>query len=565
MSNTNEISVRVTGLSKMFKLYARPVDMFRELVTGKPKYKPFWALKDISFEVHRGQVVGIMGRNGAGKSTLLKIVTGKLDATEGSVAVKGRISSILELGTGFNAEYSGRENIYLGGLMVGLTREEILGKMDWIIKFSELEDFIDQPFKTYSTGMQARLTFSTAVCVDPDILIVDEALSVGDARFQRKSFGKIEEFRNAGRTILLVSHDTNTISTFCNHAILLENGKVFEQGEPQHISKVYYSMLFPSKPAASTSDEVADSQDMEIEITLDNSKFVPELGYAWQTDLSAFSIRGDSEEHPEQSKFVLYENDTPLRPPHTPHSQIREFGRGAFSHWGKILLFSTPDHSDPRSNGREYCLRHKALLKKAEIEKSLVSHEHRTRDSIRRRALQILGLGELLEGDTSRQLRMGNKKAEILDFGILDDQDARTTNLVSGAQYAFFLRAVFFEDVDRIVVGFLVRSLKGVDLFGTTTALLENPVPPQRAGDILEVGLDVTMWLTNGIYFLTTSIGSPDTEAEGIYDIRYDGLQFMVGQRQGIFTTSVVDLEPKISTKTLANAAPAEKPGYDPR
>jgi ABC-type polysaccharide/polyol phosphate transport system ATPase subunit len=561
MSDTSEISVRVSGLSKMFKLYARPADMFWELLTGKAKYKPFWALKDISFEVYRGQVVGIMGRNGAGKSTLLKIITGKLDATEGSVQVKGRISSILELGTGFNAEYSGRENIYLGGLMVGLTREEILSKMDWIIRFSELENFIDQPFKTYSSGMQARLTFSTAVCVDPDILIVDEALSVGDARFQRKSFGKIEEFRNAGRTILLVSHDTNTISTFCNHAILLESGKVFEQGEPQHISKVYYSMLFPSKPTLSTSDEVPDDQDTEIEITLDNSKFVPEIGYAWQVALSAFSIRGDSAEHPEQSKFVLCENDTPLRPPHAPHSQIREFGRGAFSHWDKTLLFSTPDHSDPRSNGREYCLRHKALLKKAEIEKSLVSHEHRTRDSIRRRALQILGLGELLEGDTSRQLRMGNKKAEILDFGILDDQDARTTNLVSGAHYAFFLRAVFFEDTERVGAGFLVRSLKGVDMFGTTTSLQKKPLLPQRVGDILEVTLNVTMSLTNGVYFLTFSIGNQNPVADETYDIRYDGLQFSVSQKQDIFTTSVVDLDPRINTKTLANAAPAQKLG----
>jgi len=244
MTNQPDAAIHVANLSKEFKVYSHPSDMAREIITGRPRHKSFWALQDISLDVQRGEVVGLLGRNGAGKSTLLKIISGTLDKTSGEVQTNGRISSILELGTGFSGEYTGRENIYLGGLMVGLSREEIKAKEDWIIEFSELRDFIDQPFKTYSSGMQARLTFSTAACVDPDILIVDEALSVGDARFNRKSFAKIEEFRKAGRTILLVTHNVNAVTGFCTRAVILEKGRIFDEGDPRRISIVYFDMMF---------------------------------------------------------------------------------------------------------------------------------------------------------------------------------------------------------------------------------------------------------------------------------------------------------------------------------
>jgi ABC-type polysaccharide/polyol phosphate transport system ATPase subunit len=269
MSKSSEIAIHVANLSKEFKIYSHPSDMFLEILSGKPHHKPFWALRDISFDVYRGQVVGLIGRNGAGKSTLLKIITGTLDKTSGEVETHGRISSILELGTGFSGEYTGRENIYLGGLMVGLSREEIKEKEDWIIEFSELQDFIDQPFKTYSTGMQARLTFSTAVCIDPDILIVDEILAVGDVRFARKSFGKIQEFRDAGNTILLVSHDSNTINSICDYAILLENGKIVEIGEPKAVTKTYWKMMFVDQDDISDQDGVPD-QTSKIESNTPN-------------------------------------------------------------------------------------------------------------------------------------------------------------------------------------------------------------------------------------------------------------------------------------------------------
>jgi ABC-type polysaccharide/polyol phosphate transport system ATPase subunit len=568
MNGADGIAIRVSSLSKMFKIYARPADMFWELCTGKPRYKPFWALKNVSLEVGRGQVVGIMGRNGAGKSTLLKIITGTLDYTAGGVAVQGRVSSILELGTGFHSEYSGRENIYLGGLMVGLSREEILDKMDWIIRFSELEDFIDQPFKTYSTGMQARLTFSTAVCVDPDILIIDEALSVGDAKFQRKSFGKIEEFRNVGRTILLVSHDSNTISTFCDHAVLLEGGQIADQGEPQRISKVYYKMLFASdagekRVTSITAPAVEEALEGESEIILDAGKIKHEGGHAWWIDLTGHAVHSDSSENPQRSRFVLYEDDKPLRPAHYTHDLIRKHGRGGYSHWEKALLFSTSDNSDPRSNGRVYSLRREVVRPISQPSPGMIQDPDR--ETLRRRALDRLGRSQPMELSSPRLARMGNGKAEILESGILDEDGNPAVILTSGAHCTLFMRVLYYEDVEGTVFGFVIRDRKGVDMFGTSTRLQKSTIRKQYKGDLVEAAMKVTMWLTNEIYFLTSAAADPYAEDNVQYDLQYDGLQFEVGRNNEIFTTSIVDLNAQpIEERLLASSRADFQAGLQP-
>lgn len=251
MTPDNTIAIRASGLSKAFKIYDRPTKVLKEIVTRRKQHRERWALKDINFDVKRGEVVGILGRNGAGKSTLLKILAGTLDNTEGSYEVHGRITAILELGTGFHPDYTGRENIQMGGLCLGMSRREVEEKTDSIIAFSELEKFIDDPFKTYSTGMRSRLTFATAISVDPDILIVDEALSVGDAKFQMKCFERISRLRKDGKTILLVSHDINTITTFCDRAFILENGGVYAEGSSKLMAESYHNLLFGSaKPDA---------------------------------------------------------------------------------------------------------------------------------------------------------------------------------------------------------------------------------------------------------------------------------------------------------------------------
>lgn len=241
----SEYAISVKNVSKMYKLYDKPMDRLKESLgfSHKKKYSEHYALKEVSFDIERGQTLGIIGTNGAGKSTILKIITGVLSQTDGEVLVNGRISALLELGAGFNMEYSGLDNVYLSGTMLGYSREEIDGKLDAILNFADIGEFINQPVKTYSSGMFVRLAFAVAINIDPDILIVDEALSVGDVFFQAKCYRKFEEFKKAGKTLLFVSHDLGSVSKYCDKAILLNKGEKLAEGQPKEIIDLYKKVL----------------------------------------------------------------------------------------------------------------------------------------------------------------------------------------------------------------------------------------------------------------------------------------------------------------------------------
>lgn len=243
-----EYAIEVNHLTKIYKLYKKPSDRMKEAfsITNKTYHKDFYALKDVNFKVKRGEALGIVGKNGSGKSTILKIITGVLQPSIGGVKIEGRIAALLELGAGFNGEYSGFENIYLNGTIMGFTRAEIEKKMPEIIAFADIGDFIYQPVKTYSSGMYVRLAFAIAIHVEPDILIIDEALSVGDIRFQRKCFRKIEEFKKT-KTFILVSHDLSSITKFCDRAIWLNEGELKSEGEPVEIAKEFRAYMIEAK------------------------------------------------------------------------------------------------------------------------------------------------------------------------------------------------------------------------------------------------------------------------------------------------------------------------------
>lgn len=238
--------IKVKDLTKVYKMYKNPGERVKEALFPKRyahKIRDFYALSGVSFEIEKGETVGIIGKNGSGKSTLLKILTGVINQTSGEKRMGGSVSALLELGTGFNPEYSGIENIYLNGTIMGIPREEMEKKVDEICDFAEIGDFINQPVKNYSSGMFVRLAFAVAINTDPEILIVDEALAVGDYRFQAKCYNKFEEMKERGKTILFVSHDIDAVRRFCTRAIWLDAGKVVMDGDVNSVSSKYMEFI----------------------------------------------------------------------------------------------------------------------------------------------------------------------------------------------------------------------------------------------------------------------------------------------------------------------------------
>lgn len=241
----SEIAIKLENVSKVYKLYNRPLErLFDALgLAGKKRFTEHKALDCVSFEVKKGETIGIIGTNGSGKSTILKIITGVLNQTSGNVEVNGRISALLELGAGFNMEYTGIENVYLNGMMMGFTREEMDARMDDILKFADIGEFVNQPCKTYSSGMFVRLAFAVSINIEPEILIVDEALSVGDVFFQAKCYKKFEDFKAQGKTILFVSHDISSVAKYCDRVILLNKGNKISEGNPKETINLYKKIL----------------------------------------------------------------------------------------------------------------------------------------------------------------------------------------------------------------------------------------------------------------------------------------------------------------------------------
>ena len=285
----SKVAISVKNLTKTYKLYCQPIDRLKEALhpLKRSYHKNFNALDAVNFEINRGETVGIIGRNGSGKSTLLKLITGVLTPTSGRAIVHGRVSAILELGSGFNGEVTGLENIYLNNIINGILESETRKRIQQIVDFAELGDFIHQPLKTYSSGMKARLAFAVAINVEPDILIVDEALSVGDAAFQRKCFSKMEEIRKGGATILFVSHSEASIVSLCNRAIWLVNGLKVLDGEPKLVTSLYlkhinrpiqkydvqqeYAKLIASSVEHAKIEEVEKTEKAKYQTTKQNS------------------------------------------------------------------------------------------------------------------------------------------------------------------------------------------------------------------------------------------------------------------------------------------------------
>ena len=306
----SEIAIKIENVTKIYQLYKRPMDRLKEsmsLIKKKEYHQKFYALNNINLEIKKGESIGIVGKNGSGKSTLLKIISGVLTQTKGNVYVDGKVSALLELGTGFNPEYTGIENIYANGLIMGYSKEEMDERLDDIVNFAQIGEYIFQPVKTYSSGMFARLAFATAINVDPEILIVDEVLAVGDAKFQIKCINKMEEFKASGKTVLFVSHTLEQIKRFCTKGVWIDQGEMRMFDEVSHVIDMYESeMLKESMEQKALEDGNPLAEKMEIDAHLGKIKsmscnsetfntfddFIVDIEYELYDDLSSEPLVG---------------------------------------------------------------------------------------------------------------------------------------------------------------------------------------------------------------------------------------------------------------------------------
>lgn len=338
---SSEISISVNSISKCFHIYATPGDRLKQFIypslrhalgmKAKQYFTEFWALSEISFNVKRGETVGIVGRNGSGKSTLLQLICNTLTPTSGAITIDGRIAALLELGSGFNPEYSGLDNIYMNGAILGLTKEEINSKLERIIAFADIGDFINQPVKTYSSGMMVRLAFSVSINIEPEILIIDEALAVGDELFQRKCFAKLEEIKNNGTTILFVSHSASQILQLCDRAILLNKGQLLLDGQPKKVIDLYQKILY-------SKDSIAIGDLIEDNIAVENSN-----ASSNKTEERTQLTEETFDEHLKPQNTILYE---------AKGATIQE----------PAIFTSTNDRVNGLIRGRRYNYRFKAIF-----------------------------------------------------------------------------------------------------------------------------------------------------------------------------------------------------------
>ena len=322
----DNIAIRVENLSKRYEIYGNPRDRLKQFVmprlhrlarrSSKQYFREFWAVKDVSFEIKKGQTVGIIGRNGSGKSTLLQMICGTLNPTSGSIQTNGRIAALLELGSGFNPEFTGRENVYMNASVLGLSNEEIDLRFSDIVAFADIGDFIEQPVKTYSSGMMVRVAFAVIAHVDADILVVDEALAVGDAFFTQKCMRFLRNFMKTG-TVLFVSHDTGSIKNFCNYAVWLEKGQVLQEGAPKEVCELYLEAFYEAQQGKSSttklrafkkSDDSLPIKDQRLEfINASNLRNDLQI-FKFDPDAASFGA-GGAEIHDVR---LLDENENPL-------------------------------------------------------------------------------------------------------------------------------------------------------------------------------------------------------------------------------------------------------------
>jgi lipopolysaccharide transport system ATP-binding protein len=441
---SSDAIVEVRGLTKVFPVYDKPHYRLLQMLSrgGRRWYREFTALSDINVIIRRGETVGIVGRNGSGKSTLLQIICGTLAPSKGHVQVRGRVAALLELGAGFNPEFTGRENVYLNGTVLGLTRSEVDNKIGDILAFAEIGDFIDRPVKTYSSGMYVRLAFAVAIHVEPDLLVVDEALSVGDEAFQRKCFARIERLREQGCTILFVSHAASTVVELCDRALLIDHGDLLADGMPKAVISRYQRMLYAPQ------ERIAE-------------------------------LRDQMKQEREGGALLAHE---------TMPSSVHALG--------------------------------------AKTGRSESAHEAYFDEGLR----------------SQSEVPYPKQGAAIVDPHLELADGTRVNVIIAGKKYIYTYDVVFDQGVAGARFGMMMKTLTGVEIAGSVSALTDEAVDWVDAGTRLTIRFEFTAALAGGTYFMNAGVLGRLGEEETFLDRRIDALMFRVMPSARRLSTGFVDL-----------------------
>jgi ABC-type polysaccharide/polyol phosphate transport system ATPase subunit len=543
----SEIAVEVESLSKMFKLYPSQGKRLLDYVTfGKKKfYQEFWALKNISFTVPKGSTFGILGQNGSGKSTLLSILAGVLDPTEGNFSVHGKVSAILELGAGFHPEFTGRANAYMYGSIMGLSKEIMDERIPDIVHFSELGDFIDQPLRTYSSGMYARLAFSVAVNVNADILIIDEALSVGDALFQHRCFRKIHELKESGKTILYVGHDTEAVRSLCDHAMILDGGCMLDIGESAQISNKYMAMIAEreQKYYEANLQEYGEKPDEQWRGIFNFIDHLNEAEKKIQRPDNIRELRIDIRNAPRRTIFahppselkylVLIEKGSVLSFAIGIYPSAYDFISDGVKFsvliddkkiFSRILQPKTnmPDRGwhNQIIDLAEYCGREISIRFITEGIGQDISYcwggwgwmnisqkieKQNTSLSINSWEKDTVPICQVI--DEAKIIRIGSKKAEIYKIELLNSSFLPSNTFFSGDIAFVRSHIVCHEDADdKLTAGCVIKNKYG-EVWGTNTSVEGIQIGPKRKGEKFIIQFEVPLLFTEGIYSITCGCG----------------------------------------------------------
>ena len=446
-----ECMIEVTDVTKVYKLYDKPIDRLKESMSLSHKnyHRDFYALNHISFDVKKGEAVGIIGTNGSGKSTMLKIITGVLTPTAGSIKTQGTVCALLELGAGFNQDYTGIENIYMNGTMMGFTREEMDAKLQDILDFADIGDFVYQPVKSYSSGMFVRLAFALYISVDPDVLIVDEALSVGDVFFQAKCYHRMDELKQKGTTILMVTHDLGSVMKYCDRVLLLNKGERIAEGKPGEMVDLYKKILAGQY---SGNEDFVDKQDFGVD-----------------------SVGGEA-------------------------VKLRQENAGG------ATAVDTPEETA------------------AQEPEGLMQTQLTLNPSVQ---------------------HYGNGKAEIYDFGILDQKGKVTNVVLKGEYFSIKEKIRFHAPVESPIFTFTIKDKRGADLTGTNTMFEGEDIAPVKAGDEYTCTFRQKMTLQGGEYLLSMSCTGFEQGEHTVYDRKYDIASLTVLSNKN--TVGVYDMESEVT------------------